>query len=380
MPYLNLKANSQPIQTFYREIKEKQQLSFLHEGAVAPHFSKLLQYCGRQFSWTLIEQYPIARKGQHPLKADGVLLDEFKLIHGVWEAKDTQDDLPTEVKKKFQAGYPQDNILFQAPDRAMLYQDGGLVIDADLTQPSHLIDTLKLFFEYQPPEYEQWELAVDEFRDKVPELAHSLLQLIEEERKYNKRFVQALDDFTELVRQAINPNIAIPAVEEMLIQHLLTERIFRRVFNNPDFTNRNIIAVEIEKVIQALTSRQFSRSEFLSKLDRFYSAIEPPPPPLTTSLKSRLSSTPYTKSFSRAFRLSWPIPTALFTRPSRLWSLWSAPWTVFCKRSLANRWGIGMSTSLIPLSAQATLSCGSCARSPKPYYPTNTRMNSTATR
>jgi hypothetical protein len=51
MPYLNLKANSQPVQTFYREIKEKQQLSFLHEGAVAPHFSKLLQYCGRQFNW-----------------------------------------------------------------------------------------------------------------------------------------------------------------------------------------------------------------------------------------------------------------------------------------------------------------------------------------
>jgi predicted helicase len=274
MPYLNLKANSQPVQTFYREIKEKQQLSFLHEGAVAPHFSKLLQYCGRQFNWTLIEQYPIARLGRHPLKADGALLDEFKLVHGLWEAKDTQDDLPTEAKKKFQADYPPDNILFQAPDRAILYQNGSQVIDADITKPPELIDTLKLFFEYQPPAYEQWELAVDEFRDKVPELARSLLHLIEEERKYNKRFVQALDDFTELVRQAINPNIALSAVEEMLIQHLLTERIFRRVFDNPDFANRNIIAVEIEKVIQALTSRHFSRSDFLSKLDRFYGAIE----------------------------------------------------------------------------------------------------------
>jgi hypothetical protein len=42
MPYLNSKANSQPVQTFYREIKEKQQLSFLHEGAVAPIFPS---YC-----------------------------------------------------------------------------------------------------------------------------------------------------------------------------------------------------------------------------------------------------------------------------------------------------------------------------------------------
>ncbi|MBE7550291.1 MAG: N-6 DNA methylase [Anaerolineales bacterium] len=274
MPYLKLKSNSQPIQTFYREIKEKQQFSFLHEGAVAPHFSKLLQSCGRQFNWTLIEQYPLARKGQHPLKADGALLDEFKLVHGLWEAKDTQDDLPLEVKKKFQAGYPQDNILFQAPERAILYQNGALAIDTDITNPANLVDTLKLFFEYQPPAYEQWELAVEEFKDKVPDLARSLLQLIEDERKYNKRFVQALDDFTELVRQAINPNISISAVEEMLIQHLLTERIFRRVFNNPDFANRNIIAVEIEKVIQALTSRHFSRSDFLGKLDRFYGAIE----------------------------------------------------------------------------------------------------------
>ena len=33
----------------------------------------------------------------------------------------------------------------------------------------------------------------------------------------------------------------------MLVQHLLTERIFRRIFDNPEFTRRNIIAAEIEK-------------------------------------------------------------------------------------------------------------------------------------
>jgi predicted helicase len=60
----------------------------------------------------------------------------------------------------------------------------------------------------------------------------------------------------------------------MLIQHLLTERIFRSVFNNPDFVERNAIAHEIEKVIVALTSQSFSRHEFLKSLDRFYGAIE----------------------------------------------------------------------------------------------------------
>ena len=60
----------------------------------------------------------------------------------------------------------------------------------------------------------------------------------------------------------------------MLIQHLLTERLFRTVFDNPDFTRRNVIANEIEKVIDALTSHSFSRDGFLRSLDRFYIAIE----------------------------------------------------------------------------------------------------------
>jgi predicted helicase len=60
----------------------------------------------------------------------------------------------------------------------------------------------------------------------------------------------------------------------MLVQHLLTERLFRTVFDNPDFVSRNVIASEIEKVIQALTSRVFNRRDFLKSLDRFYVAIE----------------------------------------------------------------------------------------------------------
>ena len=60
----------------------------------------------------------------------------------------------------------------------------------------------------------------------------------------------------------------------MLIQHLLTERIFRTVFNNRDFTRRNIIASEIENVIDALTSQAFDRNQFLQSLDPFYVAIE----------------------------------------------------------------------------------------------------------
>ena len=60
----------------------------------------------------------------------------------------------------------------------------------------------------------------------------------------------------------------------MLIQHLLTERIFRTVFSNSEFTRRNVIAREIETVITALMSHAFSREDFLHSLDPFYVAIE----------------------------------------------------------------------------------------------------------
>ena len=70
------------------------------------------------------------------------------------------------------------------------------------------------------------------------------------------------------------PHLSKAAVEEMLIQHLLTERIFRTVFNNPDFTRRNIIAREIEKVIEVLIGQTYSRDAFLKELNPFYLAIE----------------------------------------------------------------------------------------------------------
>ena len=270
---LNLKPNHKAVKDYYDALNELIALGASHEGAVSPAFAALLRHCARQFDWTLLEQHSVKRNG-HPIRVDGALADGFKLVHGYWEAKDSNDDLDKEIKKKFAVGYPKDNILFQAPDRIIIWQDARQVLDEDITQPERLIEALRTFFAYQPPAYEQFGQAVEEFKLKVPELASGLLQLIEKERAGNQRFIQAFEGFSELCRQTINPNISTQAVEEMLIQHLLTERIFRSVFNNPDFVDRNVIAREIEKVIVALTSQSFSKHEFQQSLDRFYGAIE----------------------------------------------------------------------------------------------------------
>ncbi len=275
MSLLNLKSTHKIIKNFYQEIAALSELNISTEGSVAPAFANILRHCAGQCDLQLVEQYPLNRYDKHPIRTDGTLLDQFELRHGIWEAKDIKDNLAKEIKQKFKKGYPKDNILFQTPHRLILWQDGREVFNEAITeQPDLLIDGLNLFFGYQPPAYEQWLEAVIAFKDKVKEHGDALLKIIEQELTQNKRFIQAFDSFTQLCIDAINPNLSKAAVKEMLIQHLLTERIFRKVFDNPDFINKNVIAREIETVITALTSRSFSRHEFLKKLDRFYGAIE----------------------------------------------------------------------------------------------------------
>ena len=230
-------------------------------------------------SWCLSTQWtPLIREARgvknKRIVVDGALIDNFQLPHGYWEAKDIHDDLPAEVLRKFTAGYPRDNILFQTPHRALLWQNNQQTLDADLTDPTQLIHTLETFFSHRPQEYTEWEEAVSQFKDRVPALGNGLAELIEKERGANREFTAAFAAFHEKCRQSINPNLSEAAIEEMLIQHLLTERIFRTVFSNSEFTRRNVIAREIETVITALMSHAFSREDFLHSLDPFYVAIE----------------------------------------------------------------------------------------------------------
>ena len=271
---LNLKPTHKIIRDYYDELDRLDQLDTTHEGAVRSAFQAVLQGCARQFDWTLVTEHSMAVRRDKRIVVDGALIDSFQLPHGYWEAKDIHDNLPTEVQRKFEVGYPRDNILFQTPHRAILWQNNRQTLDADLTDPTQLIGTLETFFSHRPQEYTEWEEAVAQFRERVPALGKGLAERIHKERETNRAFIAAFAEFHRKCCQSINPNLSEAAVEEMLIQHLLTNRIFRTVFDNQAFTRRNVIANEIEKVIDALTSQSFSQREFLEGLDRFYIAIE----------------------------------------------------------------------------------------------------------
>ena len=274
MPQLNLKPSHKAVRDYYATLRQYDKHSVTHEGAVSSPFETLLTVCAKQVDATLIPQFAMRAPAGNRIVLDGVILDEYGLPFAYWEAKDMDDNLTRAVQEKRAAGYPLDNTLFQNPQHGILYQNGEQVFAVDITDPTRLIAALQNFFAAPPAALANWHAAVAEFKEKVPALGRKAAELIAEQHKTNPQFVTVFTGFYEQCRAAINPNLSKAAVEEMLIQHLLTERIFRTVFNNPDFTRRNIIAREIEKVIEVLIGQTYSRDAFLKELNPFYLAIE----------------------------------------------------------------------------------------------------------
>lgn len=260
----------QALDSYYAALQQYGNLNVTHETALRSAMQILLAEAGREVKWTLVPEQKLPN-GRVP---DGTFRDDFNLARGYWEAKDTKDDLETEIRKKIAAGYPLNNIVFEDTRRAVLFQGKSQRIEFDLTKRDELRDLLRQMTTYQAPDIQTFHQAIDEFAERLPDLARGLTERVATERSESPEFAAAFDGFYELCRASLDPNITEAAIAEMLVQHLLTERLFRTVFANPDFTRRNVIAVEIEKVIDALTRRAFNRADFLASLDRFYAVIE----------------------------------------------------------------------------------------------------------
>lgn len=283
-----IKPTHKPIKDYYAALAAYAKQRVKHETALRSAFQNLLAETGRKVGWTLIPELSAvsapspsqgegrgegSRAGLHN-RPDGTFRDDLTFVRGHWEAKDTDDDLEAEIKKKIKKGYPLTNIIFEDTREARLYQNGKHEGTYNVEKPQALCDLLTAFFSHTEPAHDNFEKAVDEFKQRVPELARGLVDLIAESHKNNPSFIEAFNAFFELCKSSLNPNLSAAAVDEMLVQHLLTERLIRTIFDNQDFTRRNVIATEVEKVIDALVSKSFNRHDYLKQLDRFYLAIE----------------------------------------------------------------------------------------------------------
>ncbi len=266
---MRIPATHRAFDTYEKTLADYHARHATNEGAVRFAFQTLLNTF-LPSGWALLGEQTLPGS----IRPDGVVKDRYNLTRGLWEAKDTSDTLEDEIRKKIKKGYPLTNIIFEDTRRAVLYQNRQRAMAIDLHDRAQLAVLLGEFFGYEEPDIAAFGKAVDEFKGIIPEIAQGLQEIITGERGKNLTFTAAFDAFRTLCRGSIDPRISDAELDEMLIQHLLTERLFRTIFNNPEFTRRNVIAAEIERVITALTSKAFSRADFLQRLDRYYRPIE----------------------------------------------------------------------------------------------------------
>ncbi|MDX2181830.1 MAG: type ISP restriction/modification enzyme [Bryobacteraceae bacterium] len=245
-----------------------------NESSLRAPFQNLLDRSAKLFNWILVPEDPIFLRGGKRIVPDGTVRDHYRIPHGWWESKDSKDKLATEASRKIDLGYPARNTIFEDSRRALLYQDRRISGEFDLRQPDSVAHLLGTFYSHELAEYHEFDHALRDFLDRIPELAAALQNTIAAAHKNLPAFQHAYKDFLELCRSSLNPDTSPQAVDEMLIQHILTERIIRNLFGKAEFTHQNVIAQEVEKVIAALASKSFSRAEFQGRFDKFYKAIE----------------------------------------------------------------------------------------------------------
>ena len=242
------------------------------ETIVREAFKDLLKAWGRQHSLVFLAEYPLKTATKSNIAVDGALLHELRMPLGYWEAKDEKDDLDSEIEKKFKKGYPQDNIIFSDDATAVLVQNRNETLRCDMTDTEALGKLLKLFFGFERPEIAGFRAAVEQFKQDLPAVLDALRQMIEREHTANAGFRAAEERFLVHAQEVINPNLNDADVREMLIQHILTEEIFAKVFDDSDFHQHNNVARELYALEAEFFTGNLKR-QTLKGLDTYYAAI-----------------------------------------------------------------------------------------------------------
>ncbi|RTL50895.1 MAG: DNA methyltransferase [Bradyrhizobiaceae bacterium] len=261
------------IQKYFNELASLKKFSgSLTEGVISEAFKDLLKDWSRQNNLHFISQYEFVSPQKNRIRPDGTILHDLRVPLGYWEAKDTADDLDEEIRKKLAKGYPQDNIIFENSDTAVLIQNRQEVLRCSMTDEAALQKLVTLFFSYEREEIRDFRAAVQQFKTDLPAVLEALRARIDDAYKKNAAFGRIAADFLKHAKETINPAIGEADVREMLIQHILTEEIFAKVFDSGDFHRENNIAKELYALEDKFFTGQVKR-ETLKGLEPYYATI-----------------------------------------------------------------------------------------------------------
>jgi predicted helicase len=243
-----------------------------NEGVISREFEWLINaYCEKR-NLKLIPQFSFVAKNGKTIRPDGTIKNALRIDYGYWESK-ANVDFEDEIRKKFNAGYPSSNILFENAKKAVLYQQGERVLEVDIRDAKQLDKILSAFTTYEHPEVKNFNKAVENFKNDIPKIVVALREMFEKEEKTNTKFKAKRHNFWELCQNAINPDISLADVNEMLIQHILTEEIFISIFSESQFHQENNIAKELYEVEKTFFVGNTKR-ELLGSIRNYYEMIK----------------------------------------------------------------------------------------------------------
>ena len=237
---------------------------------IRPAFQNCLAaYCGdRKERFALVPEL----RTPSGVVPDGTVKDSLRMARGYWEAKDTHDDLDAEIERKFNRGYPRDNILFEDSETAVLIQNREEAMRVDMSRPGELHRLIRRFLDYELPQIEEFRQAQRQFKDDLPVVLANLREAIDAAESDNSDYRAATADFLTQCRQSISPEVSEADVREMLLQHILTRDIFLRVFGEDQFHRENNIARQLDVLEQTFFTGDVRR-EAIDRLRVYYGAI-----------------------------------------------------------------------------------------------------------
>ena len=127
----------------------------------------------------------------------------------------------------------------------VLLQNKQVVMRAAVDDVAALQLLLDHFFAYERPEINLFRKAVEQFKTDLPAVLEALREMIAKAATENPAFRAAAKRFLTHAQETINPSLTDADVREMLIQHILTEEIFSKVFGEDDFHRQNNVAREL---------------------------------------------------------------------------------------------------------------------------------------
>ena len=206
------------------------------------------------------------------VRPDGTVKDTLRMTRGYWEAKDTRDDLDREIQRKFDSGYPRDNIIFEDSRTAVLVQNREEAMRVDMNQPGALHSLIRRFLDYELPQIEEFRGAQAQFKADLPNVIANLREAVEAAETDNADYRAAATGFLELCRRSIGPDVSAADVREMLLQHILTKDIFLRVFAEDQFHRENNVARQLDELERTFFTGDVRR-QAIDRLRAYYGAI-----------------------------------------------------------------------------------------------------------